>query len=236
MKREEQQAFEGLSLGIATSEEERAAVFRLRHEAYLAIDAIEPAPDGIFRDPYDALPTTVLITVTDDRALAGALRFALQLPPDEQFGFVESCPEAGPFSDVVARLLADGRPLASGSRFSILPGHPRRGVVSLLLIGALAKLASAARAKWGISTARAAHVKFYERLMGMRPVSEERQMPFLTDRYRLLAVDVADGFETTVGAMPDVLKPFFAGADQPWLREALRLLAAHDPARRFMRD
>ena len=95
----------------ADTDQDKHAIYRLRHEAYTRAGTVEPRPSGLFHDPFDETDNAWLIGAFVDGELASALRL-----------HVSSCPEAPlpatiVFRDTVEPHLQAGRLLIDASRF-----------------------------------------------------------------------------------------------------------------------
>ena len=58
----------------ADSPADKAAIYRLRHDAYMRAGTVEPRPSGMFHDAMDQKDNAWLIGLFIDGELAGALR------------------------------------------------------------------------------------------------------------------------------------------------------------------
>lgn len=185
--------FDGLTLCVP-AERRLDEIYALRHRAYLAEGAITARKSGRFLDRYDLLRTSTVIAVAEETgALVGAIRFTVQPPACHGIGDFISTPEFLVFPDVLGEMARENASVASGSRFSIEPGHPRRNQIALMLVLAQLEAAKAVGAKWGIATARGGHLQFYRRFLSMEPICDPRPMPGLEYSYALLSghVDLA---------------------------------------------
>lgn len=180
--------FSGLALRVP-GEDCLDEIYALRHRAYLAEGAITARKGGQFIDRYDMLRTSTMIAVAEEASgnVVGAIRFAVQPPASQGIAGFISTPEFLVFPDVLGPMLQENRPIASGSRFSIEPGHRRRNQIALMLVLAQYEAAKAVGAGWGIATARGGHLAFYRRFLNMAPICEPRPMPGLEYSYSLLS-------------------------------------------------
>lgn len=94
----------------AESEQDKAAIFGMRHEAYTRNGTIEARPSGMFHDLFDETPNAWLIGAFIDGELASSIRLhvsaSLNLP----------LPATAVYSDVVAPHLRAGHCLIDASR------------------------------------------------------------------------------------------------------------------------
>ena len=95
----------------ADSAADKAAIYRLRHEAYMRAGTVEPKDSGMFHDPMDETDNAWLIGVFIDGMLASALRLHISA------SLRAPLPELASFPDLVEPHLAAGRTLIDASRF-----------------------------------------------------------------------------------------------------------------------
>lgn len=225
----------GLFVKVASSLEDRRAVYKQRYSAYVHEGAIFPSSSGIFVDRYDDLTTSILIGVYNaEDEVAGSLRFSVQPPRSSKHGLPPSCPELLIFHDVFDELEIDNRPIASGSRFAIRHEHQNRAKISLLLMIAQTLAAKAVGAKWGIATARGTHLRFYERLLMMTPICAPRRMPGLNYDYSLLASNLDDNFEISMQRFSKNVVSEFDASNPSWEKSIRAELAEINGAKDWL--
>ena len=95
----------------ADSPADKAAIYRLRHDAYMRAGTVEPRPTGMFHDAMDEKDNAWLIGLFIDGDLAGALRLHISA------SVLAPLPEFTSFSDLIEPYLAAGQTLIDGSRF-----------------------------------------------------------------------------------------------------------------------
>ena len=194
--------FDGLTLCVP-ADNRLDEIYGLRHRAYLAEGAITARKGGRFIDRYDLLRTSAVLAVAEETgALVGAIRFTVQPPACHGIGDFISTPEFLVFPDVLGEMNRDNHAIASGSRFSIEPGHPRRNQIALMLVLAQLEAAKAVGAKYGIATARGGHLLFYRRFLSMEPVCDPRPMPGLEYSYALLSGHVDRAYDLCRSRFP----------------------------------
>ena len=214
--------YAGLRIAVIDGRDGLSEIYRLRHAAYVHEGALRPRPDGLFIDRYDLARTSVILGVEEDgTGLVGSIRLGVQPPTSHGISDFASAPEFVVFPDELNKLLADDRPIASGARFSILPDHPRRKAIALLLVIAQVIGARAAGAKWGIATARGSHLHFYRRLLLMEEICAPRRMPGLEYDYTLLAADLDVHFADCLAQFPESCRSHIS-ATSPALSEQIR--------------
>jgi len=94
----------------AENREDKAAIFRMRHEAYTRNGSIEIRPSGMFHDAFDESPNAWLIGVFIDGELASSIRIHVSA------GLDQPLPATMWFSDVVSPHLRAGRCIIDASR------------------------------------------------------------------------------------------------------------------------
>ena len=94
----------------ADSSEDKAAIFRMRYEAYAREGYIQPNPERLFTDPDDERPNTWLIGVFVDGVMASSIRLHVASQPDQFL------PVTKVFPDVVLPKLEAGAVIIDASR------------------------------------------------------------------------------------------------------------------------
>lgn len=209
--------FSGLRVDILRSKAELREAFELRYRSYVKEGALESGDCAWFIDAYDMNRTSLIFGVRDPIGnILGSLRFAVQPPVSAGIRDFRSGPEFTVFSDVLDVLLEGGRPITSGARFAIEPGHDRRTEIALLLVYALIHASRAVGAGWGVATARGSHLRFYNRILKMKEICAPRRMPNLAYDYNLLAVDIDREYETILDEFPEHCRDHFELLNPFW--------------------
>ena len=104
----------------ADTPEEKAAIYRMRHDAYTRAGTVEPRPSGMFHDPYDETPNAWLIGVFIDGELASALRLHVSA------SMTAPLPAMSVYGDILAPHLRAGRTIIDGSRLVSKLEYSRR--------------------------------------------------------------------------------------------------------------
>jgi len=94
----------------AVTAEEKAAIFRMRHEAYTSNGTIAPRPSGLFHDKFDESPNAWLIAVFIDGELASSIRIHISAAMSAPL------PAMLPFGDVITPHLEAGECLIDASK------------------------------------------------------------------------------------------------------------------------
>jgi hypothetical protein len=174
----------------ADTAEERAAIFKLRYQAYLREGAISENSSGQFSDPVDDRENCWIFGVFVDGRLASSIRLSVTIP-----GYID-IPALDVFSDV---LLAD---ILSGKRFI----DPTRFVADRAMSREFPELAYVTlrlpwlaleyfKADYMLAAVRAEHQAFYKRLWGSKPVCPVRPYPNLRKPISLMTLDYHEAAE-----------------------------------------
>jgi N-acyl-L-homoserine lactone synthetase len=168
----------------ADSPADKAAIYRLRHEAYMRAGTVEPRPSGMFHDAMDEKDNAWLIGLFIDGELAGALRLHISA------SVLAPLPELTSFSDLIEPHLAAGQTLIDGSRFvSRLEFSQRYSEIPYLTIRPTLLAAEFFAADYGIAGCLAEHQAFYHRLFGAVTWSAPRPYPHFKRPMALVAYD-----------------------------------------------
>jgi N-acyl amino acid synthase FeeM len=95
---------------VITRDEDREAVFRLRYEAYLDEEAIEPNFAGSLSDHYDDLDNTTIFGIFIDGALASTIRVHVGTTEYPDFPAMPS------FSEILEPAIDSGKVIVEASR------------------------------------------------------------------------------------------------------------------------
>ncbi|MDX6806966.1 N-acyl amino acid synthase FeeM domain-containing protein [Terrihabitans rhizophilus] len=163
--------------------EEREAVFRLRHDAYVREGAIEPNAARRFTDAYDDLPNCWIFGIYIDDELASSIRIHVASPRNAQ------APGMSVFPDLLQPELDQGRTIIDPTRFV---ADERQARLHPELPYATVRLGFVASeyfdADIGLATVRAEHQAFYKRLFGLKPLCLPRHYPSLAKPISLMAI------------------------------------------------
>jgi N-acyl-L-homoserine lactone synthetase len=163
---------------------DKAAIYRLRHDAYMRAGTVEPRPSGMFHDAMDEKDNAWLIGLFIDGELAGALRLHISA------SLLAPLPELTSFSDLIEPRLAAGQTLIDGSRFvSSLEFSQRYSEIPYLTIRPTLLAAEFFAADYGIAGCLAEHQAFYHRLFGAVTRSAPRPYPHFKRPMALVAYD-----------------------------------------------
>lgn len=175
----------------ADSAEERQAIFRLRYQAYLREEAIEPHVSELFFDPYDELANTYLFGVYLDDELASSIRIHV-VSKDHPCS-----PSVDAFHDILRPEIDAGKVVVDPSRFvtdeRLARMHRGLPYITTRLCGMAARYFGAEHL---LAAVRAEHQAFYRRIFNHRMICGPRAYPGLTKPLCLMTIHyptVAEG-------------------------------------------
>jgi hypothetical protein len=158
----------------ADSPADKAAIYRLRHDAYMRAGTVEPKPSGMFHDAMDETDNAWLIGVFIDGELASALRLHISA------SLSAPLPTLAPFSDVLEPLLRAGNLIIDVTRFvAKLDFSQIYSEIPYLTLRPAFIAEDFLRADFIIAACRAEHQAFYRRMFGGVPWSTPRPYPLL---------------------------------------------------------
>lgn len=178
--------------------EDRKAVFRLRHECYLAEGAITCQPEALLFDEFD-FDGSLLFGVYEKDVLLSSIRIH-RLEKSSWHS-----PAAEAFPEIVQPLIAQGKTLLDPNRLVVDREASRRRpelIYATLRIPFLA--ARFFNVDLALATVRAEHAAFYRRVLCYQQVADPRPYPSLIKPLGLMCVDF-------LGERDNVLQryPFF---------------------------
>lgn len=168
----------------ADSSADKAAIFRLRHDAYMRAGTVEPKASGMFHDPMDEKDNAWLIGLFIDGELASALRLhvsaSLRAP----------LPELASFPDLIEPHLAEHRTIIDASRFvSGLEFSQQYSEIPYLTLRPTFLAEEFFAADYVIAGCLAEHQAFYRRMFGAVTWSLPRPYPHFKRPMALVAYD-----------------------------------------------
>jgi hypothetical protein len=168
----------------AESLEDKDAIYRLRHEAYVREGAIEPRPSGRFSDSYDDVPNVWIIGMFVDGELASSMRLHVAAGEDAPL------PANAVFPDILGPRLRQGQILIDPTRFVTRLEISRRIRHMPYLTMRLCRMAvDFFRADFLLATIRAEHCGYYEHAFGHELWSEAREYPGLKKPIACMGLD-----------------------------------------------
>ena len=158
----------------ADSPTDKAAIYRLRYDAYIRAGTVEPNPSGTFSDALDETNNAWLIGVFIDGELASALRLHISA------SLSSPLPTLAPFSDLLEPLLSSGNLIIDVTRFvARLDFSQTYSEIPYLTLRPAFIAEDFLRADFIIAACRAEHQAFYRRMFGGVPWSAPRAYPLL---------------------------------------------------------
>jgi hypothetical protein len=168
----------------ADTEEDKIAIYRMRHEAYTRSGAVDPQPSGLFTDHYDHDPNAWIVGVYIDGELAGSLRLHIGL------GLDASLPARTAFPDIIDPLLQTGKCVIDGTRFVSAVSHARHfPELPFLTLRSSFMAEKYFHADYMTAGCRVEHQAFYKRMFGCGPWAPPRPYPHLNKLFALVGYD-----------------------------------------------
>src|ERR1700722_8051492 len=168
----------------ADSPADKAAIYRLRHEAYMRAGTVEPRPTGMFHDAMDETDNAWLIGLFIDGELASALRLHISASPRAPL------PELASFRDLIEPHLTAGRTIIDASRFvSSLESSQQYSEIPYITLRPTFLAEEFFSADYVIAGCLAEHQAFYRRIYGAVTWSAPRPYPHFKRPMALVAYD-----------------------------------------------
>ncbi|MEM7655123.1 MAG: GNAT family N-acyltransferase [Bacteroidota bacterium] len=166
-------AFQGFSAEVCMSPASLETAYHLRYRAYLAAESIPPNPDELLYDEYDSAPHCRTHLIWKDDQPVATVRsciWAAQYQWEDTEAIQYFRPEIKQFFPERPQIL-------ESNRFAVSPDFQgRQSLFAQLLLFRIHALSSASHGCDHIMTSvRPHHVKFYQKFLGMSPVSEDIQ-------------------------------------------------------------
>lgn len=172
---------------LVTTPDQAHTCFALRHAAYLAAGAIEPRPDGLFRDAYDGQPHCTSWLLCDGDRSVGSLRTNVY---SEAFGWRPTAAQER-YADAIEAAIGRSSYLES-NRFVMDPECVVPSIEPILvLFQRLCEQALLHQCRYFLTAVRQRHVKFYQRLF-VDPISDLRTYPGLKAQMVLMGGATAE--------------------------------------------
>ena len=168
----------------ADSPADKAAIYRLRHDAYMRAGTVEPRPSRLFHDAMDETDNAWLIGAFIDGELASALRLHISA------SLRAPLPELASFPDLIEPHLAAGRTLIDASRFvSGLEFSQQYSEIPYITLRPTFLAEEFFAADYIIAGCLAEHQAFYRRSFGAVTWSAPRPYPHFKRSMALVAYD-----------------------------------------------
>ena len=188
----------------ADTAEERAAIYKLRYQAYRREGAIEPNLSEQFSDPVDERDNVWLFGVYIDGQLASSIRMSVATPGATYI------PALDVFSDVLLGDIMSGRRVIDPTRF-VADRECSRLYRELPYV--TIRLPWAAMEYFGahdlLATVRAEHQAFYKRLLGHHAVCAPRAYPNLQKPISLMTLNYGEARERVHARHPFFRSTYF---------------------------
>lgn len=161
---------------VQLADEDRSDVFALRYRAYLDARYIERNAAATYHDRHDHLDSTVIISARDRGELVGALRICMSHPWQQ----LDTLPCASYYPELKALKREAGGGIAEMSRLAIDPSITNRSYRTTLYAALVRAGFIAARAA-GVShiviATKSDWIRFYEYMLGFKPVGQPALYP-----------------------------------------------------------
>jgi hypothetical protein len=168
----------------AENREDKAAIFRMRHEAYTRNGSIETRPSGMFHDAFDETPNAWLIGVFIDGELASSIRIHVSASLNAPL------PATVVFSDTLAPLLKAGQCLIDLTRHVNRLEFTRQfPEMPYITVRPTSLAEQYFEADYVVSAVRLEHQGAFKRMFGMVPWAAPTEYPMLRSLMPLLAYD-----------------------------------------------
>jgi hypothetical protein len=188
---------------VASTQEDRESIFRLRYHAYLREKAIEENPEGRFTDVYDAMSNCWLFGIHLDGRLVSSIRFHV-ISPENPKG-----PAYDVFPDIVRPMIENGQTVIDPTRLvvdrAMTELYPELPYVT---IRAAFMAAEYYETEYMLATVRREHQAFYRRFFGFEQMCEPRPYPSLLKPISLLAANMPRQRDTVVSRYPIFLSSY----------------------------
>ena len=202
---------------IATTEEQRRDVYKLRYSCYRRKGSIPERQDEQFSDSFDEMPNSFSFLVSSQDEALATVRITV-VKPDH--GWTDS-PVRHVYGDHSALQAIASESFVEASRLCF--GRQARRDSFVRLVGHMAALAEFYGVEWLVACPRVEHSHVYQRMFGFRPLAAPRQYFGVSFETQLLGIRVSELREYVrderpmVNAWSDALKHFAASMTLPAL-------------------
>lgn len=171
---------------LATTEEERDAIYRLRYDAYIREGSIQPNFGQRLSDKYDDLDNAWVFGIFVDGQLSSSIRLHISSPANPEM------PATSVFADLLDERVAAGQTIIDPTRFVVsrdaAEKYPEMPYVTVRVGWMAGEFFSA---DCILATVRAEHQAFYRRMFGHELMAPPREYPSLTKPISLMGLDYA---------------------------------------------
>lgn len=140
-------------------------VYRLTHDAYVALGYIAPRPDGRFRhyEAVDAAPENMVLVALEDGAVVGTVSVTLDGPAGLHVDH--------DFAGETAAVRAEGRPVGACWRIVTEPRHRASAALVMELIRATGDVFARCGVATALCTFAPRHERAYQRAIGLTTIA-----------------------------------------------------------------
>jgi hypothetical protein len=178
------QLLERVEYRRADSTADKAAIYRLRHDAYMRAGTVEPRSSGLFHDLLDESPNVWIIGIYIDGDLASSIRLHVSASPRAPL------PAMGAFNDILEPHLRAGRVIIDSTRHvtktEYALGSP---IMPYLTVRATALAQDFFNADYSVVACLVEHQAFFRRMFGCVAWSEPRNYPHFNRPMAFLGYD-----------------------------------------------
>jgi hypothetical protein len=188
----------------ADSIEDKEAIYRLRHTAYVREGALQPTFTRKLSDAFDDLQNTWIFGIYIDEALCGSFRLHISLPG------LSAMPAADVFPEIIGPEIAAGKTLVDPTRFVADAESARRFPELPYITVRLGYMAAEYfSADYVLAAVRSEHQAFYRRVFGHQIVCPPRQYLTLTKPLSLMMLHYPPARQRIVNRYPFFRSTFF---------------------------
>lgn len=168
----------------AESEEDKDAIYRLRHDAYMREGAIEPTASRRFSDPFDEASNVWIVGMFIDGELASSIRLHIAATLDAPL------PALTVFPDILEPRLRRGQIIIDPTRFVTRLDFSRRfAEMPYLTVRPGWMAGEFFKADFILATIRAEHRGYYRRVFGHEAWCAARDYPTLKKPIACMGLD-----------------------------------------------
>ncbi|MEM7035298.1 MAG: hypothetical protein AAF629_37510 [Chloroflexota bacterium] len=188
LKKFESEQYGPLSIKLCQNDELHDRAFRLRYNAYISQDAIQPNQDHRFTDYYDPMINTATFLLEHPEYPIGSIRACVY---GDEFP-TQKLPAFEVYLQDIERELGLNKNLVESCRFVVNPELKRSYGPQVYLFRMILLNALTYQADFIITAVRKKHVRFYKRMFGFLPISEAKPYPGLTVEMVLISLTRED--------------------------------------------
>jgi len=173
---------------------------RLRYLAYRSVDAIGPNKGECFKDAYDDLDCTTTYLALQNGKAVGSIRACVRT--SEHAG--SSTPAEFVYPDELLSKVGRTATLVESNRFVMDPDFKGKALpIHVALFRAITANCIRYSARFIVTAVRENHVRFYQRMVQLSPMSAPKVYPPLNDRFVLLGGDFETYYDAFAKRTPE---------------------------------